>query len=270
MYHSDHIRSERAERAALADLARAAGPDLRRRLGLRIEPVDGALVASASASPSSIVVNRTVGLGVERPADHETVRDIVERYRIAGVERYFIHLDPAAEPHELPAWLSKERLAASRAWAKFVRSPDPQPDVSSDLEVRRAGPDAAADFGRIAATAFGLDGGWAMALAGLVGLAEWRVYLSFDGDESAGCGAMRIHGGTAWFDWAATRPEHRRRGSQQAMLARRIADARELGCDLLVTATGVAVPGEPQPSYRNIERAGFRLDHIRANWEPAA
>ena len=103
---------------------------------------------------------------------------------------------------------------------------------------------------------------------GLVGQEDWRVYMSFDGDRPAGCGAMRIHDGVAWLDWAATLPEFRRRGSQGAILARRVADARELGCDLLLTATGVAKEGDPQHSYRNIERAGFRLSHVRDNWSP--
>ena len=270
MYDSDRIRSERAERAALADLARATSPALRRHLGLAVDSVDGALVATAASSPTSIVVNRALGLGVERPADPTTVREIVDRYRRAGVERYFVHLDPAAAPAELGEWLAREALEPARAWAKFVRPPEPPPAATSDLEIRLVDGRHAGDFGRIAAAAFGLEAPWAEALAGLAGLAEWRVYLSFDGGEPAGCGALRIHGGTAWFDWAATRPSHRRRGSQGAILARRIDDARELGCDLLVTATGVAVPGDPQHSYRNIERAGFRKSHVRANFAPAA
>jgi GNAT superfamily N-acetyltransferase len=270
MYDSDSIRSERAERAALGDLARACSPALQRRAGLHIEPVDGALLARADASPSNVVVNRTVGLGVEHAAELATVREIAGRYESAGVSRFFVHLDPAARPSDLSHWLAGEGLAPARAWGKFVREPDPPPETSSELQVRLVGPEHAAAFGRIAAAGFGLEPVWAEVLAGLVGVAEWRIYMSFDHDEPVGCAALRKHGGTAWFDWAATRPEHRRRGSQMALLARRIGDARELGCDLLVTATGVAVRDQPQSSWRNIERAGFRHSHVRANWAPAA
>jgi len=34
----------------------------------------------------------------------------------------------------------------------------------------------------------------------------------------------------------------------------------------LVTATGEAVAGDPQHSYKNIKRAGFREKYVRENW----
>lgn len=52
------------------------------------------------------------------------------------------------------------------------------------------------------------------------------------------------------------------------MLAARIAKAAELGCRLMATTTGEAVEGDPQHSYSNIERAGFRAAYTRANFGP--
>jgi hypothetical protein len=262
------IRSEAAERAALADLYRAAPPALRETLGLELRAVDGALVSVAAGRPS-IVVNRTVGLGVAHSAERETVAAIVEHYRSAGVERCFVHLDPAAAPPELPGWLAEHGLEPyHRAWAKFTRGPSPAPAPRSDLEVRRIGPELADDFGRIAASGFELHPDWIEAVAGLVGRPGWHCYLSFDGDRPAGCGAMRVQDGVAWCDWAATLPEFRRRGSQGAILARRINDGVRLGVERFATCTGEAVAGDPQHSYRNIERFGFRRTHARANWVP--
>jgi hypothetical protein len=79
---------------------------------------------------------------------------------------------------------------------------------------------------------------------------------------------MHVREGMAWFDWASTLPAFRRRGSQGALLRRRIKAALELGCDVMVTATGVAAPGDPQHSYRNIERVSFRLAGVRENYVP--
>jgi hypothetical protein len=218
------IRAERAERAALADLHRAAGEDLGRRLGLSLRVVDGVLVSIASEAPT-ILVNRAIGLGVAYPAVPSTVAAVVGHYREAGVGRYFLHLDPKASPGELAGWLEASGLEAyHRAWAKFQRGVEPVSEVDTDLEVREIGPEHAGDFGRIAAAGFELDDAWIPALAGLVGRQGWHVYLSFDGDTTAGCGAMRIHDGIGWLDWAATLPEFRRRGSQGAVLSRRIAD----------------------------------------------
>jgi GNAT superfamily N-acetyltransferase len=264
----DTIRAEGAERAALADLHIAASPDLRESLGLDLEEVGGAVVSIARRHPT-ILVNRTVGLGLAQPTNREDVDAIVDRYRGAGVGRYFLQLDPAATPEELPEWLGDAGLEPyNRAWAKFKRGAEPVPAPRSDLEVREIGAGHAREFGRIAAAGFELDDAWIPVLAGLVGRDGWHVYMSFDGDQPAGCGAMRIHGGVGWLDWAATLPEFRRRGSQGAVITRRISDGRTLGCDSFATSTGEAVKGDAQHSYRNIERYGFRRTHARANWVP--
>jgi hypothetical protein len=134
------------------------------------------------------------------------------------------------------------------------------------LEVREIGTEHGEDFGRIAAAGFELDDAWIPVLAGPVARDGWHVYLSFDGGQPAGGGAIRIHEGVAWLDWAATLPEFRRRGSQGAVITRRVSDGIALGCDAFVTSTGEAVEGDAQRSYRNIERYGFRRTHARANW----
>ena len=82
------IRAENVERAALADIHRAASPDLREGLGLDLEEIGGALVSFASRSPT-ILVNRTVGLGLAHPSDRKTVDTIVEtldRTNLGSVE----------------------------------------------------------------------------------------------------------------------------------------------------------------------------------------
>ncbi len=260
--------AERAERAALRDLHEAAAPADRDRLGLGWSEVGGAAVSIAARCPT-VVVNRVVGLGVDRPATPPDVRSITARYRAAGVDRFFVHLDPVAAPATLSETLQHEGLAPyHRGWAKFVRGVSPTATPLSELEVRTIGRQHAEWFGRIAAEGFGLAPAWVPVLASLVGRDGWRHYLSFDGDEPAGCAAMRVLDGVAWFDWAATRFAFRRRGSQGAILARRIADAGALGCRVLATATGEAVAGDPQHSYRNLERFGFRHSHTRANWLP--
>ena len=262
------IRAEAVERAALADLHRSAPAAQRDDLGLELRTIDGTLVSIARSKPT-ILVNRTIGLGLAHPTDRKTVETIVERYREAGVDRYFIQLDPAAAPEELSAWLGTVGLEAyHRAWAKFERGSNPAPEAKTDLKVREIGLEHAQDFGRIAAAGFELDDAWIPVLAELVGRNGWHVYMCFDGDQPAGCGAMRIHDGVAWLDWAATLPEFRRRGSQGAIISRRISDGIAFGCGSFATSTGEDVDGDAQHSFHNIERYGFRRTHARANWVP--
>ena len=92
--------------------------------------------------------------------------------------------------------------------------------------------------------------------------------MSFDGDTAAGVGAMFVSGESAWMDFGATSPEYRMRGSQGAILERRMQLALNLGCRWMYTCTGVDVPGDPQHSYKNIRRAGFEEAYLRANWAP--
>jgi GNAT superfamily N-acetyltransferase len=261
--------AEAVERAALADLHAAADGALRRALGLRTEEVGTALVSVAAAlPPSAIVVNRAIGLGVAAPASREGAERVVRLYRDAGVRRFFVHLQPEARPPELRAWLEAAGLERARGWAKFERGREAPPDAPTDLEVRRAEPEHAQAFGRIVADAFDLGEAAAPWLARLVGRRGWHVYMTFDGDTPAGTGCLFVHDGLAWLDWDATAPAFRRRGGQTALLRRRILDALDLGCRRLAVATGEEVPGDPQHSYKNIVRVGFRPTHVRENYAP--
>ena len=103
-------------------------------------------------------------------------------------------------------------------------------------------------------------------LARLVGRSGWHCYLTRDGDESAGAGALFVDGEHAWLGFGATRPPFRKRGSQSALFHRRIADAALHGARHVSTETGVPQPGQPAPSYANILRAGFEVAYVRPNW----
>jgi GNAT superfamily N-acetyltransferase len=262
------VVSETVERAALTELHAAASGEVRRQLGLRLESVGPALVSIAANDPG-VVINRAIGLGVERPATEQAVRDIESLFASAGVGRHYVHVCSGAQPSELREWLAGASLERGRGWARFGRGTEPPPEASSTLEVRRIGPEHATAWGKIVADGFGLGARSAVWLAGLVDRPAWRLYVGFDGDEPAGTAGMFVHEGIAWFDWAATRPEFRRRGCQGALLRRRVQDALEAGCSRMLTETGEAVEGDPQHSYRNILRASFELLDVRENWVPS-
>lgn len=263
------LASERIERAVLADLHAAAPATTRKILGLRLETIGTALVSIARNDPT-ILLNRTIGLGVEGRASWETVEAIVAHYADEGIKEYFIHLHPKAEPPQLRDWLTQAGLVRGRGWMKFHREPTPPPALSSELRVQRIGTEQAVDFGRIAASAFDLSETAVPMIASLADRPGWRLYMSFADDIPAGTGALFIQDGVAWFDWGATLPPYRQRGGQAVVLCQRIRDAIALGCRLLVTTTGEAVEGDPQHSYKNILRTGFRPGYLRENFVPAS
>lgn len=257
--------SESVERAVLADLHTAAPEETRQLLGLRLETIGTALVSVARHEPN-ILLNRTIGLGVEAPDVRETVTAIASRYAENGVERYFLHLHPDAQPPELRDWIIRAGLVRYRGWVKFHRDPIAPPELRSELRVQRISVEHAVEFGRIAAEGFGLSEAAIPLLASLVDRPGWHLYMSFAGDTPAGTGAMFIRDGVAWLDLGATLPAYRGRGGQGVVLSRRIRDALDLGCQTLLTTTGEEVEGDPQHSYKNIVRTGFRPVYVRENF----
>ncbi|MFW6152868.1 MAG: GNAT family N-acetyltransferase [Halobacteriota archaeon] len=259
--------AERLESAGLVALHESAPDELRSRLGLELMTIEGALVAIAAEEPS-ILFNRTIGLGMREPASEEGIRRICAAYRERGVERYYLGVHPKARPDGIRRLLEDAGLRPQRGWMKFERGPEPAPKSDSSLQVRLIDADHVDDFGRIAAAGFDLSTDAAELFRGLSDHPAIRLYMTFDGPEPAGTGLVHIDGEHAWLDWAATDPTFRRRGSQRALLERRIDDAIDAGCTRLLTATGVAVPGDSQHSYHNIEWAGFEPAYVRENWGP--
>ena len=265
----DHRRIEAAGRAMLEDLHAAQDEETRAGLGLSLHRVGGAIVSVCRSDPS-ILLNRVAGLGVDRPATATELAEIRRLFDGAGIGRFFLHLAPGAAPRELRELIESHGLRPARGWMKFVRSPGPAPVADCDLAVREIDRRHADAFGAIAAFGFDLRQESGRVLANLVGRPEWRVFMAFDGDRPAACGALFSHQGMAWTDFGATHPDFRRRGAQSALLAARVRAAGQAGRDLIATETGEAVPGDPQHSYGNILKSGFEEAYLRENWAPAA
>jgi GNAT superfamily N-acetyltransferase len=266
---SDHAaitrHLEAVESAALIDLHAAASADVREVMGLQLESMGGAH-ASVAERGANIVINRVIGLGIDEPATNEQLNAIRAFYRRAGIERYFVQASPVAKPIPLTVLLEQNGLIRDRGWMKFARGAEPLGEPVTDFSIREVGPEHAKEFGQIVGRAFDLEDSGGQLCACLVGRPGWHVFMSFDGDRPAGTGALYVKDGVGWTDWGATDPAFRRRGSQSALLARRINKAIELGCNLIGTCTGEAVPGDEQHSYGNIKRAGFCEIGVRDNY----
>ena len=262
-----HARAGALELACHQDLFDATPPDIRATLEWRCEDVGGALVSLASEAPS-ILFNRTIGLGRERPASAEGVEEIHQKYAKAGVERYFVHLDPQAEPPQIRHWLTAAGLEPQRRWMKFERDARPVPAVKTALRIARIDARHGTAFGRIVADGFDLGASAADLFPPVVERPGWHLLGAFDADELVAAGVLFMRDGSGYLNFAATAPSHRRKGAQRALLAARIDAARELGCTELFTETGEAVPGDPQHSYHNIERAGFVPAYHLDNYAP--
>ena len=258
---------EVAEVRAITDLWRALA-------GLPGNPFAVAITSNDETATVSMgaldigLFNRSVGLGIGDPASEAQIDAALDFFRLAGRTSWILQVSPLARPSSLEHWLETRGLRRGRRWAKFWRDTNDPPATQTDLRIDEVGREHAADFDRVVVAAFEMPDAIADATSRLVDRDGWHTYLAFDGAEAVGAAALFVTGDVGWLGFGATLESHRGRGSQGAMFARRIVDAAALGVRLVVTETGEDLPEDPNPSYRNMLRAGFRLGYLRQNWLP--
>jgi hypothetical protein len=259
---------ETAEIDAWASMFAAAPPALSRELGLQTARFGPAL-ATMAAGIDVGQFNRVQGIGLPGDEDGRSIEEAVAWFRGKRLRNFLVQIPPGPNARVLAERVKGKGLELQpfrRSWVKFRRPPLPAHEALTDLRIVRAGAAEALDFGETAAAGFGMPPALSTWLSALVGLPDWRCYVSYDGDDPIGVGAYWIGERIAWLGIGASRPEGRGRGSQSAILAQRINDAVAEDATLLVTETGSAVEGEPQTSYSNILRAGFEIAYERRNW----
>ena len=235
--------AELIEKAELEALHGLADTGLRRRLGLALEPLGGGVMSVAAALPASaIVVNRAMGCESGGRFDPAWIGAAAERYRAAGIGRFFFQIAEEAVTPEIEAGFAAAGLERARSWQKFSRGRGEVIEArATDLVTREIGPEKGADFARIVCAAFDLGAAAEPWMARLPGAPGFHVFMTFEGDTPAGVGGLYIRDGVAWTDFGATVPAMRGRGAQGANLAARVRFGLERGCRALHTCTGEAV-----------------------------
>jgi GNAT superfamily N-acetyltransferase len=257
---------EMAEAIAWRDIYEAVQEQGDTALGPAWAEVGGA-VAFALRGLDDAYFNRVVGLGIPRPATLQDVADADEFFHALGRERSTLQIVEPATPAALTEWIEAAGWVRSRQWPKLWRSLDGELPLSrTDLRIEQVGPDWAEDFARIVTTTYEFDAALAPVASAPMGRPGWSHYLGFDGEDAVAAGASFVTADVVWLGYGATLESHRGRGGQSAIFASRLADARAAGCRLAITETGEDTPEEPNPSYRNMLRAGFEVAYLRPNF----
>jgi hypothetical protein len=257
---------EMAEARATRDYLEGAREHDDRDLGVQLNEFGGAVTVALTGLDNAFF-NRVIGLGIAHPATRTDVSRAAEWFR--GLDRTWsvMHVTETAQPVELVEWVEGEGYSVSRLWPKLWRSLDADiTAISSDIRFEQIGREQAAAYERIVLEAFEFPEVLRPVASGSIGRAGWTHYLGRDGDTPVSAGALYIMGDVAWLGFGATLATHRGRGAQSALFARRLADARAAGCRLAITETGPDTPEEPNPSYRNMLRAGFQVAYLRPNY----
>ena len=257
-------RLEQAEHDAWEDQYRACPAEVAAGLGLEAARIGGALYLQARAIPLT-QFNRLCGLGFD-PAE-DAIGIALRRFGEAGIRQAWFQVAPGPHQAGIERRLEQAGLQLhERRWVKFWRPPEPAPQAASELEIVPVDRTSAERFGDAVLAGFGMPPAlkpWLMALPGREG---WHCFVALAGGVAVAGAALRISGGIGWLGIGATRPEHRRKGAQSALLAARIAAGLAHGVEGFTTETGRPLAGEPGPSFANIQRAGFRIAYDRPNW----
>lgn len=267
--------SDAIEAQAFASMYAAAPRELAQRLGLAVQQYGGVTALVAAHVPSTMF-NRALGLGLELGLDTAAtdadLTRLLELYRAAGVSSWWLHWNPYAQPQDFERHIAARGFTQPRrrAWAKFLRGPQPAPAVITELSVRGPAPAEVAATANAITAAFEMPAFMVDWIAALAVHPAWRLYCVADGRQIVGGGCLFVAGTRAWFGLGAVLPSHRKRGGQRALLAQRMADAIALGCTELVTETGEPIADEPNPSLANILRSGFVRVAVRQNYAAPA
>ena len=210
--------------------------------------------------------NRIVGAGIGAEASEETLEEAIALYDRAGCRSVMVQLIPGAQKPGLCGWLEARGFVKGKSWAKVYRDASPAPAAPDGLRVESIGTESGRLFAGIVLDAFRMPPELRPFIEGPIGKPGWRHYLAFDGDRAVAAGALYVSGAVGWLGLGSTLDSHRRRGGQGALFARRIADGLAAGCKWFVTETGEDTPEKPNPSYRNMLRAGFTLAYLRGNY----
>ena len=258
--------SEWIELEAHRALYQSVPDQLKSQLGFKLEDISGIICSVCSIEPS-ILLNRCFVTSDSMLMNVSTINTVKQLYADAGIKEFFMHVSqPTANAQ---ANLQKAGMKKSRGWMKFKRDTQPAVARNADLDIREIGVEHADDFARIVVPCFDFTEASIPLIASAVSHPNYHIYMGFDGDTPAATGGLFYKEGIGHCDFGATHRDFRGRGFQGAMLARRINDAISMGATNLYTATGEDVPGDPQHSYKNILRYGFKENYLRENWVPA-
>jgi GNAT superfamily N-acetyltransferase len=178
-----------------------------------------------------------------------------------------IEVSPGAASAELADLLSEHGLRHTDFHPIFVRlASDLTPNSPAGIEVERVGEAELDTFAEVYLHGWQTEDWLAPHLRSYI--AHWprqrgyELYLAREQGAPIAVAVLFVFEDVCYLADAATSPEHRSRGAQSALIAARVARAKELGAQIVL---GQAEFGSS--SQRNMERAGLPVCYARAVWK---
>jgi GNAT superfamily N-acetyltransferase len=237
--------------------------ELKARLGTRARRF-GRAVALATPGADAATVNRAFGLGLDQPLDAALLTEINAFFREAGSPRWLVECAPHATVTGGRDILTSQGGVLKTPTVKLVgQLRDMTGAPRGSVSVEEIGCESSDTFRGIVGPAFGVPEVVEPDIVSAIGHPGWHYYLAFDEGRPIAGAAMFVQNDGVWFGVMATSAESRNRGAQTALLARRVADAKRLGCSWATAETALDTLERPNPSYRNMLRLGLRVAYLR-------
>ncbi|GAA0462462.1 hypothetical protein Ade02nite_28990 [Paractinoplanes deccanensis] len=233
----------------------------RSRLGVAAARIGGGVALAMPNDPSGYW-SKALGFGVTEPFTLAVLDEVLDFYRAHGVRQAVLQLIPSV----LPDGFASRGLEKTGTWVKLGGDPAAVAEAAAPTGLRIAPvtPDHAERWADTVLETFGMPTGDLTAmLAATAGRDHWRPFAAWDGDEIVAGANLYLHGESAALNAAATKPGHRGRGAQSALIAARARAAAEAGCRHLYAETW---RGDGNQSLSNMVRAGLKPLYERENW----
>jgi hypothetical protein len=216
---------------------------------------DVSAVRANSSAPAAF--NRVIGL-TSTTRDH--LDAILDWY---GATSCQIEIVPPLTKPDLHLALHKRGFYAGNLLSTLYCEPVKGP-TSSDIEIRQLDRSEIPEFARVyfeAAEFHATNRDERERMITLEHLGpQWACYLALVSGQPAAVGSVFANGSLAYLGMAATIPQFRNRGIQQALIQTRLNQIAGQ-CDL---ALSEAAP--ESVSQRNLQRTGFHLAYTRMIW----
>jgi GNAT superfamily N-acetyltransferase len=199
---------------------------------------------------ASANLNRVHLCGAEPGMGADGAKRLIDFFAGRGVQRFFVWLTPGPDMDKARGLLDQAGFSRLRwtGYPTLCRERHTPVHFKTDLDIRQVG------LEEIAASREPLgETLWPQYVAS-AGKDGFFHYMAFDGCRPVAIAALCIFEDIGYLMAAATAEAERRRGAQQALIARRVAQAQQLGCAMLVSETLHML----EHSYRNLQRAGFQ------------
>ena len=254
---------ENSEIAVWTGLWEAIPENNAQALGMSLEKIGSATALVMQQMPDWFF-NRVIGFGLNTHASEELLDNIIDIYTEKNLP-LGISLSPQAQPANISDWLQQRGFSIANNWAKMIRGAESPPAIDTDLQIMKAGKEHALLVGNLICAGFGMPDHLLPVFASLLNNPNNHVYLATDDDVPIGVGVLTVHNDIGHLNTATTMQAYRGRGVQGALMAHRINEGIRMGCQWFATETGI-LPDQPNPSYNNMVRYGFKEHYQRPNF----